>query len=201
MSIERSPVLPRRPCSLLAVAAAPAALFVAALGMALPAAGLPQQGDEEPSVSRAAEGGIDGDLERADLTVERLLDVGRALSAWARDSRLERGGERARRQRARERFEEQRWERCPTIGWSELEALLVPAYLRELPKEDGWGRPLEFCLDRRFVASRQRYGVRSAGSDGEFEADPYRIGAFPETRLESDLVWMDGSFVRWHEPQ
>jgi hypothetical protein len=136
-------------------------------------------------------------LDRAQATMGRLLEVGRALHAWARDTRLERG----RRQPAARMPKQARWERCPGIEHGELEAMLVPAYLRELPSEDAWERPLQFCLDRRLAGSESQYGIRSAGSDGTYSADPYQVGGFPDNRLEGDLVWMDGYFIRWPEPQ
>lgn len=136
-------------------------------------------------------------LDRAQATMGRLLEVGRALHAWARDTRLERG----RRQPTTRMPKQARWDRCPGIEHAELEAMLVPAYLRELPREDAWERPLQFCLDRRLAGSESQYGIRSAGADGTYSADPYQVGGFPDTRLESDLVWMDGYFIRWPEPQ
>lgn len=137
------------------------------------------------------------DLELAQATMGRLLEVGRALHAWARDTRLERG----KRSPVYRVPKQVRWERCPTIGHAELVALLVPAYLRELPAEDAWERPLEFCLDNRLNGANEVYGVRSAGADGSFEAAAYTVGGFPETQLDDDLVWMDGHFARWPEPQ
>jgi hypothetical protein len=138
------------------------------------------------------------DLELAQATMGRLLEVGRALHSWARDTRLER----ARRPPVYRVPKQVRWERCPGVSHAELVALLVPAYLRELPAEDAWERPLDFCLDRRLTDANEVYGVRSAGADGTFEAGgAYTVGGFPETQLDDDLVWMDGHFARWPEPQ
>lgn len=180
------------------------AAAVVSLAIVLPAAAAdPQQDDDQtaaetPSADQApAPGAPDSDLDRAQATMGRMLEVGRALHAWARDTRLERG----RRQPTSRLPKELRWDRCPGIRHAELVELLVPAYLREVPEEDSWGRPLQFCLDRRLNAASQQYGVRSPGNDGEWENDPYRVGGFPETRLTGDLVWMDGYFIRWPEPQ
>lgn len=174
------------------------------LAVALPAAAADPQEEDDPTVAETPaedpqpEPGAPGsDLDRAQATMGRMLEVGRALHAWARDTRLERG----RRQPPTRPPREVRWDRCPDVGHAELVQLLVPAYLREVPEEDSWGRPLQFCVDRRLSGASQQYGVRSAGSDGEWEDDPYRVGGFPETRLSSDLVWMDGYFIRWPEPR
>ncbi|HEX6203894.1 MAG TPA: hypothetical protein VF100_12890 [Thermoanaerobaculia bacterium] len=178
------------------------AVAVVSLAVVLPAAAADPQEDDDPTVAETpsadqAPGAPGNDLERAQATMGRMLEVGRALHSWARDTRLERG----RRQPTSRLPKELRWDRCPGLGHAELVELLVPAYLREVPEEDSWGRPLQFCLDRRLNAASQQYGVRSAGNDGDWENDPYRVGGFPETRLTSDLVWMDGYFVRWPEPQ
>lgn len=199
----------RARAGILAVAAVAVSLAVAP-----PAAAIDPQEVDEPPVAeeQTAESPSTGtqaaepppaaeapgsDLDRAQATMGRILEVGRALHAWARDTRLERG----RKQPTGRLPRELRWDRCPGIGHAELVELLVPAYLREVPAEDSWGRPLQFCLERRLNGANQQYGVRSAGNDGEWENDPYQVGGFPETRLSGDLVWMDGYFLRWPEPQ
>lgn len=133
------------------------------------------------------------DLELAQTTMGRLLEAAHALHSWVRDNRLERG----RRQMSGRPQREVRWNDCPPISHADLAALLVPAYLRELPEEDAWGRPIEFCLDRRLSALNHQYGVRSPGADGTYQSAAYALGGFAETALGNDLVWMDGGFVRW----
>lgn len=222
MTFDRIIALARR-------SAAPVAATLAALALAAPAALAAAQQPEEPAEPEVVEVEAQepappaddemveeeapqeavveeppappapppADLELAQATMGRLLEVGRALHAWARDTRLERG----KRSPVYRVPKQVRWERCPTIGHAELVALLVPAYLRELPAEDAWERPLEFCLDNRLNGANEVYGVRSAGADGSFEAAAYTVGGFPETQLDDDLVWMDGHFARWPEPQ
>jgi hypothetical protein len=151
----------------------------------------------QPDVPPPAAAPLGVDLDHAQATMGRILEVGRAMHAWARDTRLERG----RRQPTSRMPKQVRWDRCPGVQHAELEELLVPAYLRELPAEDAWDRPLQFCLDRRLAGSEQQYGVRSAGSDGRYGTDRYEVGGFPDTSLDADLVWMDGYFIRWPEPQ
>lgn len=209
------------PRSLRRIAAGrPAACLLAALLLAsawpAPAAAAPPQEPEEPAAGAApdeaaaeeaaapqedvpapAADPLGVDLDHAQATMGRILEVGRAMHAWARDTRLERG----RRQPTSRMPKQVRWDRCPGIQHAELEQLLVPAYLRELPAEDAWERPLQFCLDRRLGGSEQQYGVRSAGSDGRYGAERYEVGGFPDTTLDADLVWMDGYFIRWPEPR
>jgi hypothetical protein len=200
----------------------PAACLLAALLLAAalpaPAAVPPPQEPEDPAAGAAPDEGAEVaaeeaaapqaaappavvsegvDLDHAQATMGRILEVGRAMHAWARDTRLERG----RRQPTARMPKQVRWDRCPGIEHAELEQLLVPAYLRELPSEDAWERPLQFCVDRRLAGSEQLYGVRSAGSDGRYGTDRYEVGGFPDTSLDADLEWMDGYFIRWPEPQ
>ena len=156
------------------------------------------QEPDPPAAVEAPPAAAGSDIDIAQATMGRLLEVGRALHSWARDTRLERG----RRQPTARLPKQVRWDRCPGISHAELTALLVPAYLREVPQTDAWERPLEFCLDQRLSGAAQQYGVRSAGTDGSFsEGAPYQVGGFPESELASDLVWMDGYFIRWPEPQ
>lgn len=209
------PRSPRRIAAGRSAACLLAALLLAAAWPA-PAAAAPPQEPEEPAAGAApdeaaaeeaaapqedvpppAAASLGVDLDHAQATMGRILEVGRALHAWARDTRLERG----RRQPTSRMPKQVRWDRCPAVQRAELEALLVPAYLRELPAEDAWERPLQFCLDRRLAGSEQQYGVRSAGSDGRYGTDRYEVGGFPDTSLDADLVWMDGYFIRWPEPQ
>lgn len=80
----------------------------------------------------------------------------------------------------------------------EIEELLVPTYIPELPATDAWENPLEFCLDRdpkppgNFLA-----GIRSPGRDGTFEGTVYQAGAFPIDSSDRDVVWIDGYFITW----
>ncbi|MEM1179487.1 MAG: M56 family metallopeptidase [Acidobacteriota bacterium] len=88
------------------------------------------------------------------------------------------------------------WTDCPTASYAEVqEAVGVDM---QLPREDGWGRALQYCLDVDVKQPRLRIGVRSAGSDGQF-ADQYEIGGFPKAEGEQDVVWINGYFVRWPE--
>lgn len=80
----------------------------------------------------------------------------------------------------------------------DLEELLVPTYIQELPTEDGWGNPLEFRLTENVMAA-QVFSVRSPGRDGEWDVtgQKYEIGPFEPTDFDRDVVWADGFFVRW----
>ena len=86
----------------------------------------------------------------------------------------------------------------PVTSSADLEELLVPTYIQELPTEDGWGNPLEFRLTENVMAA-QVFSVRSPGRDGEWDVEggEYEIGPFEPTDFDRDIVWADGFFVRW----
>jgi len=77
----------------------------------------------------------------------------------------------------------------PEVGSiTELERLIVPEYLEELPVEDGWRRPFQVA------STPTAYEIRSAGKDGVFEVLPPR-GATSD--VNDDIVWRDGELVQW----
>ena len=79
--------------------------------------------------------------------------------------------------------------RYPTTSSLErLEPLVSPTYIRHLPKNDGWNRPLRYAGDAR------NYEIRSPGADGQMDAQPH---PGPNTSFNSDIVYHDGSFVQW----
>ncbi|HVS14195.1 MAG TPA: hypothetical protein VMV46_09740 [Thermoanaerobaculia bacterium] len=87
----------------------------------------------------------------------------------------------------------------PVVTRSELEALLVPEYLPEIPELDGWGGAFEVRMhpDLPTLAGRPLLTIRSAGADGVFDADTYAPGPYPPASATRDLVWVDGYFVSW----
>jgi len=90
------------------------------------------------------------------------------------------------------------WDQDLSISADELERLLVPRYLEALPRQDGWGHELEFCLHfDPEDPSRYLAVIRSAGSEGKFESDPYDWGPFSVSELHKNMIWLQGIFVRW----
>lgn len=89
------------------------------------------------------------------------------------------------------------WSACPWISTEQLRELLVPRFLPELPEKDGWGHELEFCVNQGDPSPRRlAVGVRSPGSDGQFEGSTYHSGPFPPDATDRDIVWMDGYYIR-----
>lgn len=131
-------------------------------------------------------------------TLTDLRAVGTAMFHWYEDARVARHTPQVELTVAEP--DKARVDVVPTISPDALAALLVPRYLPELPTQDGWGHPYEFRLATETLNAERIMAVRSAGSDGRFEGDSYKIAAFPEAETASDLVWMDGYFSRWPKP-
>jgi hypothetical protein len=90
--------------------------------------------------------------------------------------------------------------KVPAISYAELKALLVPTYLKELPRLDPWGHPYEYRLSQDPEADEVMV-VRSAGAGGNFSGNVYEVGAFSPDDASQNVVWKDGYFVRWPQPQ
>jgi beta-lactamase regulating signal transducer with metallopeptidase domain len=138
------------------------------------------------------------DAEQSRVTIDRLRTAGVALFKWYGDRIKADGAATPQPAPAPDRFD---WSRCPRVSADKLTALLVPKYVAELPKSDGWGHPLEFCLRVDGAAAQYAIGVRSPGRDGRFAGDLYATGPFPADAVDHDYVWMDGYFIAWPERQ
>ena len=73
--------------------------------------------------------------------------------------------------------------------YEKLTTTLVPTYMRNIPRTDGWGRPLQFGAEGKV------YGIRSAGRDGVYDSDTYEQGA--GANPDCDIVYSNGNFVRY----
>ncbi|GEM_PF-786184 len=82
----------------------------------------------------------------------------------------------------------------------ELASLLEPAYIRTMPRTDGWGHPLKYesWLEGEDDEAPTLYALGSAGKDGAWErAD---LIDTPEGRTrgpDADIVLVNGAFVQW----
>lgn len=73
-----------------------------------------------------------------------------------------------------------------------LVPVLVPRYIRDLPREDGWGNPY------RFASNAKSYRLASAGKGGDWDRGnvwDYSEGATQSP--EDDLVYGDGMWIRY----
>ena len=83
-----------------------------------------------------------------------------------------------------------------SLTYAQIEAVLVPVYLQQLPERDGWKKQYDYYLDTA-ATQREVMAIRSAGLDGTYGGDTYAPGAFDPTDYAQDIVWADGFFVRW----
>lgn len=136
-------------------------------------------------------------------TIDTIRAVGTAIYSWVVDRAGEREAAPVAEGKPAEPPPSYRWSDCPAVSYEEAQKLLVPRYLAELPRNDGWGHPLEVCIDRKGVGKHGHlvFGVRSAGADGRFDGDTYTVGAFDHTLLDHDIVWFDGYFIAWPTPE
>jgi type II secretory pathway pseudopilin PulG len=79
----------------------------------------------------------------------------------------------------------------------ELVPILVPKFMRTVPRLDGWGNELRYrCLDE----ACENYEVSSSGKDRVFEhvrGDEY--SQLATTSFDCDIVYMNGNFVQYPE--
>jgi hypothetical protein len=87
----------------------------------------------------------------------------------------------------------------PSISHSDLEDLLVPMYMQNVPELDGWGHPYDYRLNEDDVLEQHVMAIRSPGRDGDFSGDSYLVEPFNYAHYDEDIVWADGFFARWPE--
>jgi len=150
----------------------------------------------------AAETAAAADASKATATT--LREIGSAMYFWSVDAGGEKAIEPVADAKAAETSEPApptvQWRKCPATSFDEVQKLLVPRYLKEMPRTDAWGHPLEICMDREGVKAHAAHyvlGVRSAGADGRFDGDEYTVGAFDRADANHDVVWLDGYFIAW----
>ena len=84
-----------------------------------------------------------------------------------------------------------------SIDFTDLEEVLVPTYIQDLPQHDGWKTEYDYYLDTASTQGSQVMTIRSYGREKQPDAAQYVPGAFDPTDYNQDLVWADGFFVRW----
>ena len=83
------------------------------------------------------------------------------------------------------------------ISQADLEKILVPRYAQRIPKQDGWGHSYKFYLNADKSRTHKIMAILSPGRDGVFEGSSYVAGWLGSENFDEDIVWSDGSFVRW----
>ncbi|HXI11481.1 MAG TPA: prepilin-type N-terminal cleavage/methylation domain-containing protein [Thermoanaerobaculia bacterium] len=79
------------------------------------------------------------------------------------------------------------------MSHADLSSRLAPTYLRTVPRNDGWGNPLDFATDQAVGgATANTYAIRSRGRDGQADATYEKTAT---DNLDCDIVFSGGSFV------
>ena len=87
----------------------------------------------------------------------------------------------------------------PTV-YSEVQSILVPQYIQELPANDAWNNTLAWYsqVGDAILQEPNVIAIVSEGRDGDqISSDSYTTGAFTPTDYDQDIVWADGFFVRY----
>jgi type II secretion system protein G len=86
-----------------------------------------------------------------------------------------------------------------SITQADLSTLLVPVYMQDVPKVDGWKGDYDFYLKTGSrVLEQQVMLIRSKGRGGMADStSSYTVTSFDPTDYAQDIVWADGFFVRW----
>jgi general secretion pathway protein G len=83
------------------------------------------------------------------------------------------------------------------VTHAELDAIMVPVYLANVPQSDGWGSDLDYYMKILNFNDEDAMAIRSPGKGGNFDGDTYSMSPFISTDYKQDIVWADGLFVRW----
>jgi general secretion pathway protein G len=86
-----------------------------------------------------------------------------------------------------------------SISQANLSTLLVPVYMQDVPKVDGWKGDYDFYLKTGTrVLEQQVMLIRSQGRGHTADSTSgYTVTSFDPTDYAQDIVWADGFFVRW----
>ena len=68
---------------------------------------------------------------------------------------------------------------------------LQPTYIAQVPRQDGWGRFMDYAVDNALF----RYNIRSFGRDGS--AQTFSCGT--TTDFNDDILYSNGTFIQWPE--
>jgi hypothetical protein len=134
------------------------------------------------------------DKEAQKQTVADIRNVGTAMFSWLTDQV---GAGAAGQSQGETESAPVNLKQYAPISRGELEKILVPEYIREVPEKDGWGNLYEYYLNVKDPLGRQVMTIRSPGRDGKFSATEYSPTSFEPGDFDEDIVWADGYFVRW----
>ena len=133
------------------------------------------------------------DREAQDQTVDDIRSIGAAMFSWLTDQVAFTG-------RGPSKAQESSVINLALysgVSHAQLESLLTPQYLPRVPERDGWGSFYRFYLDVKHPLTEQVMAIVSGGGDQSQWGDIYLVTQFDRDDFDQDIVWADGSFVRW----
>ena len=80
------------------------------------------------------------------------------------------------------------------VTTGDLARVLEPKYVRNLPREDGWGNAFQFTV----ADQGQTYVIRSFGSDGKPDR-VLNLASGATKNFADDIVYSNGSFTQYPE--
>lgn len=83
------------------------------------------------------------------------------------------------------------------ISATSLGTLLIPIYIQEIPRLDGWKNTYEYFLQTADLHAARVLAIRSRGHDGSADTTSYTVSNFDPTDYDRDIVWADGFMVRF----
>ncbi len=135
----------------------------------------------------------EADLQAMRQSVKTVRSMGAQLYAWLAEADPESATS------SWQPPKEVDWQACPAVSAERIRELLEPLATEELVFTDGWGHPLQFCLQEDpETDSWYRAGIRSPGKDGVFQDTAYEPGPFTVQEVDRDMVWVNGYF--WSYP-
>ncbi len=86
-----------------------------------------------------------------------------------------------------------------SVPITDLTTILSPTYIRTVPKNDGWGRPMKVYLDYAIGDGHaaQHYAITSPGRDGIYDST-YPTG--PMSGFDCDIIYANGAFIAYPSP-
>jgi len=79
----------------------------------------------------------------------------------------------------------------------QIRAQLVPTYIQEVPRLDGWKQDFSFVMNISDPEAVRLFLIASGGRDANVPGGTYTVGAFEPTDYDQDIIWADGLFLRW----
>ena len=76
------------------------------------------------------------------------------------------------------------------VSYDDLHLALEPKYVKQLPRDDGWGNPFVFA------SNDQEYSIRAIGADHRIDG---HLVPGATTDFDCDILYANGSFTAYPE--